>query len=80
MLGCRARALSRDITMDANELEDCRWFSRAEARAMIEERHAEQFFAPAKVAIARVLLEQWLAEDLVEDLPSIAQARAQKTA
>ena len=80
MLGCRARALSRDITMDANELEDCRWFSRAEARAMIEEKHAEQFFAPAKIAIARVLLEQWLAEDLIEDLPSIAQARAQKTA
>ena len=76
MFGCRARALSREITMDANELEDCRWFSRAEARAMIEERHAEEFFAPAKIAIARALLEQWLAEDL----PSIAQPRAQKSA
>lgn len=62
MLGCRAQALSREITMDAEELEDCRWFSRAEARAMIEESNAEGFFAPGKIAIARLLLEQWLAE------------------
>jgi NAD+ diphosphatase len=77
MLGCRAQALSREIHMDAEELEDCRWFTRAEARAMIEERHAEGFFAPVKTAIARSLLEQWLAE---EEVPSIAQARAQKSA
>lgn len=62
MLGCRAEALSREITMDAEELEDCRWFSRAEARAMIEESNADGFFAPGKIAIARTLLEQWLAE------------------
>jgi len=62
MLGCRAQALSREITMDAEELEDCRWFSRAEARAMLEESNAEGFFAPGKIAIARLLLEQWLAE------------------
>jgi NAD+ diphosphatase len=61
MLGCRAQALSREITMDAEELEDCRWFSRAEARAMIAEI-SEGFLAPGRIAIARVLLEQWLAE------------------
>jgi len=63
MLGCRAEALSHEITMDAEELEDCRWFSRAEARAMIEESHADGFSAPGKIAIARTLLEQWLAVD-----------------
>ena len=63
MLGCRAQALSHEITMDAEELEDCRWFSRAEARAMIEESNADGFFAPGKIAIARILLEQWLAEE-----------------
>ena len=26
MIGCRAQALSRDIVMDHDELEDCRWF------------------------------------------------------
>ena len=62
MLGCRAHALSREITMDAKELEDCRWFSRAEACAMIEEIHVDEFFAPGKIAIARILLEQWVAE------------------
>jgi NAD+ diphosphatase len=60
MLGCRAEALSRDIVMDAEELEDCRWFSRAEARAMLGQSHAEGFFAPAKFAIARLLLDHWL--------------------
>jgi NAD+ diphosphatase len=73
MFGCRAQALSRDIHMDAEEMEDCRWFTRAEARAMTEERHADGFFAPAEIAIARGLLEQWLAE---AEAPSIAQAGA----
>jgi NAD+ diphosphatase len=60
MLGCLAEARSRDIVMDAVELEDCRWFSRAEARAMIGQSHAEGFFAPASFAIARLLLNHWL--------------------
>ncbi len=63
MFGCVARAVSREIIMDAAELEDCRWFSRAEARAMVEERHEEGFFAPGKIAIARTLLELWLASE-----------------
>ena len=63
MLGCRAQALSREIVIDGDELEDCRWFSRAEARAMIEGRHEQGLFAPNHVAIARVLLEHWLRED-----------------
>jgi NAD+ diphosphatase len=77
MFGCRAQALSRDIHMDAEEMEDCRWFTRAEARAMTEERHGDGFFAPAEIAIARSLLEQWLAEG---EGPSVAQAGAQETA
>ncbi len=60
MLGCMAQAFSRGIVMDAVELEDCRWFSRAEARAMIEGAHRQGFFAPSQFAIARTLLEFWL--------------------
>ncbi|WP_374545782.1 NAD(+) diphosphatase [Rhodoblastus sp.] len=63
MIGCRAQALSREIVMDPVELEDCRWFSRAEARAMIEGRHDQGFFAPNPMAIARTLLEHWLRGD-----------------
>ncbi|WP_294538652.1 NAD(+) diphosphatase [uncultured Rhodoblastus sp.] len=84
MFGCIGQALSRDIRIDAEELEDCRWFTRAEARAMIEERHQEGLFAPGKAAIARSLLEHWLREEQVglreDEVASIAEARAQKTA
>ncbi|MGO9431011.1 NAD(+) diphosphatase [Rhodoblastus sp.] len=76
MFGFRAQALSREIRLGDDELEDCRWFSRAEARAMVEEQHAEGFFAPPKISIARQLLEQWLAEEV----PSVVQTRAQKSA
>lgn len=62
MIGCRAQALSREIVIDRDELEDCRWFSRAEARAMIEQRHERGLFAPNPFAIAHTLLEHWLNE------------------
>ncbi len=61
MIGCVGEALSRDIVMDKSELEDCRWFSRAEARAMLAEPK-EGFRAPGKIAIARTLLELWAAK------------------
>ncbi|MCW2315948.1 NAD+ diphosphatase [Rhodoblastus acidophilus] len=62
MVGCRAEALSRDIVMDAKELEDCRWFRRDEVRAMIEGCHATNLTAPNSIAIARRLLDHWLTE------------------
>ena len=65
MAGCKAEALSREIAMDRAELEDCRWFSRAEVLAMLEGRHEQGFFAPGKIAVARTLLEHWLGEDQV---------------
>ncbi|MCW2284141.1 NAD+ diphosphatase [Rhodoblastus acidophilus] len=61
MIGCRAEALSRDIVMDAQELEDCRWFSREELRAMVADLHLHGLKAPHPIAIARGLLEHWLA-------------------
>jgi NAD+ diphosphatase len=62
MIGCRAEAVSREIVMDKVELEDCRWFSRDEVRAMIDQRHPLDFQAPRPIAIARRLLDHWLAE------------------
>ena len=35
MIGCHAEALSTEIHRDEVELEDCRWFDRAEVLAMI---------------------------------------------
>jgi NAD+ diphosphatase len=60
MIGCRAEALSRDIVMDAHELEDCRWFPREEVRAMTAGSHPLSLQAPHPIAIARRLLDHWL--------------------
>jgi NAD+ diphosphatase len=60
MIGCLADAISTDIVMDANELEDCRWFLRDEVASMIEETHPDGLTCPPKFAIARRLMDHWL--------------------
>ncbi|MDO9417647.1 NAD(+) diphosphatase [Pararhizobium sp.] len=65
MIGCYAEAKSRDIHRDDQELEDCRWFTRDEARAMLERKtgvsHTEgQQISPPKGAIAHQLMRDWL--------------------
>ncbi|MDB5509295.1 MAG: diphosphatase [Hyphomicrobiales bacterium] len=56
MIGCFGEALSRDVVVDRTELEDARWFSRAEAQAMFEGRHENGLLAPSRLAIAWHLL------------------------
>ena len=41
MIGCLARATTRDIVVDGEELEDARWFTRDEVMAMFDKRHPE---------------------------------------
>lgn len=60
MIGCFAEAISLDIARDESELADCRWFSRAEAEAMVEGRSADGTTAPLKGAIAYRLLRDWI--------------------
>jgi NAD+ diphosphatase len=59
MIGCYAKAASREIVIDGLELEDARWFSRDEVRAMLEGRHAGGFLAPTPMAIAYHLVKHW---------------------
>jgi len=59
MIGCVAQALGRDIVIDPNELEDCRWFSRADVDMMIARTHPEGYEAPNPIAIAYHLLRAW---------------------
>ena len=59
MIGCFARADSRALTVDKVELEDARWFSRHEARALLEKRHPDGLVAPIPMAIAHHLLKWW---------------------
>lgn len=65
MIGCYGEAISFDIQRDEQELEDCRWFTRAETAAMLE-RNALTGTAPGttapppKGAIAHRLMRDWL--------------------
>lgn len=60
MLGCRATALSSDLTIDTNELEDARWFTRDEIAQGVGGSDDATFQPPPHTAIARTLLEDWL--------------------
>jgi NAD+ diphosphatase len=59
MIGCFAEALSRAVAVDRTELEDARWFSRAETLALLERRHPDGLTAPIPMAIAHHLIKRW---------------------
>jgi NAD+ diphosphatase len=59
MIGCLAEATSETITLDGEELEDGRWFSRHEAVQMLRKQHPEGLFCPPRSAIANTLLWAW---------------------
>jgi NAD+ diphosphatase len=56
MLGCFGRAESAEITIDSGEIADARWFSRQDARLMLERRHPEGLHVPGRQAIANALI------------------------
>ncbi|HCB04698.1 MAG TPA: NAD(+) diphosphatase [Nocardioides sp.] len=56
MLGFVGRAVSEDITVDNDELDDARWFTRAEMKA---EAAAGTLVLPGGVSISRSLVEHW---------------------
>ena len=63
MMGCAGAALSRDITLDPNELEDAFWVSRERMMAAFDGEDAQ--IRPARAgSIAHFLLRNWLADTL----------------
>ncbi|MDR3460832.1 MAG: NAD(+) diphosphatase [Beijerinckiaceae bacterium] len=62
MIGCTARALSSEITIDTREIEDARWFSREETRLMLAREHPAGLICPPKLAIANLLISAWATE------------------
>ena len=60
MIGCSARATNEDVVVDRTELEDARWFDRAELALMHERRHPHGLFAAHPFAIAHHLIGHWL--------------------
>ncbi|MBM9593265.1 NAD(+) diphosphatase [Roseitranquillus sediminis] len=63
MIGCRGEAEGREIRLDPNELEDARWLTREELMDVLA--GTSDAVLPARPgAIARFLLEAWLADRL----------------
>jgi NAD+ diphosphatase len=59
MIGCRGEAVSDRLTIDRDELEDARWFSKDEVRLMLERRHPKDLTTPPPMAIAHHLIRGW---------------------
>lgn len=60
MLGCYAEALSKDFQIDAQEIEQARWMTKAEVRARLAGEIEDGIKLPGTVAIARLLLTDWV--------------------
>ncbi len=59
MLGFHARAVTTNINIDPDEIESADWFSRDFLRQNI--RGSKDFFVPPGIAVARRLIDDWVA-------------------
>jgi NAD+ diphosphatase len=59
MIGCFAEAATTEIKIDSTELEDARWFTKADVRAALA--GSGPFNCPPPFAIAHNLLQAWAA-------------------
>ncbi|WP_225009084.1 NAD(+) diphosphatase [Novosphingobium percolationis] len=62
MIGCCAVADDKTITIDETELDDARWFTRAEVELAMSGDETGAFIAPPPFAVAHHLLKWWLAK------------------
>ena len=60
MIGCHAEALNQTIVRDETELEDARWFDRAEVETIMADTHPGGIKCPPSIAIAHSLIKAWL--------------------
>jgi len=64
MIGCHAYADDPAITIDETELDDARWFTRADVaqalEAVLKGEEGKAFGAPPPSAVAHVLLRWWV--------------------
>lgn len=61
MLGCTGEALTGDIMIDHEELEDARWFSREEVRLMLTGAHPQGYACPQAMTMGANLLAMFAA-------------------
>jgi len=60
MLGCYAEAVSKNFRVDAEEIADARWMTKAEVRARLAGEIDDGVKLPGTIAIARTLLADWV--------------------
>ena len=59
MMGIKLEAINEDVSIDPKELEEARWFTHQEVKAVFE-KTGEAFKRPPRVTIAHQLLRSWL--------------------
>jgi len=67
MIGCHAEALTREIVVDREELEDARWFNKDEIVTMLMRKHPEGLTTPPPVAIAHHIIRAWVENEIAFD-------------
>jgi NAD+ diphosphatase len=60
MIGCHALAVTENIVVDREELEDARWFTREELAAMLARQHPQGLTTPPPVAIAHHIIRDYV--------------------
>ncbi|MDG1996730.1 MAG: NAD(+) diphosphatase [Emcibacteraceae bacterium] len=63
MIGVIAEALTEEITIDKNELEEARWFTKKEVQSVLESGGDDHLRIPEKLTIARHILDVHLYEE-----------------
>jgi NAD+ diphosphatase len=59
MIGCFAKAESRDVKVDDNELAEVRWLERSLARELVSGKRVDGIQVPPSIAIAHHLIKAW---------------------
>ena len=72
MIGCAARAETREITIDPGELEDALWASKAEIAAALAGQN-DRIRPARKGAIAQAILRAWV-EGRVPGFPPVPRS------
>ena len=61
MIGIIIEAETEEITIDPNELQDARWVTREECRAILKGEH-DEIFCPPEFAVAHHIMKAWAFE------------------
>jgi NAD+ diphosphatase len=59
MIGCVAYATTEKVNIDPAEIEEARWFTRADVRDMLAGTHPQKWWVPGQQAIAHYLIRSF---------------------